>query len=195
MPEEGNFMAAGLRRWVSELMIYDADDTLSSDEAEEFLDSHKFGAWTVGAAGIRGVSELGRALESFVNIEQLSFCTHGFPAGVYFNAGSLTAATLRSVTVPAGLFKGAGRLLFMGCETARTKEGQDFLIAAGKHFFAGKSGVVGGTTIYNLGFSSGTRLPLFGDHSGGFGFGHLVLFHLDAKGNVVNSKTVKPFGL
>lgn len=188
-------MAASIRQWVSELMIYDADDKLSSDEAEEFLDSHKFGAWTVGAAGIRGVAELSQALQNFANIEQLSFCTHGLPGVVPFNRGSLTAWNLKSVTVPPSLFKGAGRLLFMGCEIARTKDGENFLIAAGKHFFARKGGVVGGATIISLGFSSGTRLPLFGESGGGWGIGQLVLFHLDAEGNVIDTKTVKPFGL
>ena len=75
-------------------MIYDADDRSTSGEAEEFLDSHKFGAWTVGAEGIRGVAELSKALQNFGNIEQLSFCTHGFPGGVYFKGGSLTAGNL-----------------------------------------------------------------------------------------------------
>ena len=83
----------------------------------------------------------------------------------------------------------------MGCETARTKYGENFLIAAGNHFFARKGGVVGGATIYSLGFSSGARLPLFGRSSGGWGIGQLVLFHLDAKGSVIDTKTVNPFGL
>lgn len=188
-------MATSIRQWVSELMIYDADDKLSADEAKEFLDSNRFGAWTVGAAGIHGATELSKALQGFCNIEQLSFCTHGFPGGVYFKGGRLTSTTLKLVTVPPGLFRGAGRLLFMGCETARTKAGEDFLIAAGKHFFAGRGGVVGGSTIGNLGFSSGTRLPLLEISSDGFGIGRLILFHLDAKGNVIETKTVKPFGL
>jgi hypothetical protein len=188
-------MAVNMRRWVSELMIYDADDKLSCDEAKEFLDSHKYGAWTVGAEGIRGVRELSNALQKFGNIEQLSFCTHGFPGGVFFKRGSLTAGNLNIVNVPPRLFKGAGRLLFMGCETARGRVGENFLIAAGRHFFAGKGGVVGGSTLYNLGFSSGTRLPLLGRSSGGWGIGKLILFHLDAKGNVIGTKTVRPFGL
>jgi Domain of unknown function (DUF4347) len=188
-------MAGSIRECVSELMIYDADDELSSDEAKKFLDSHQFGAWTVNVAGIHGAAELSKALQNFVNIEQLSFCSHGSPGSVYFMRGSLTARNLKSVIVPYDLFKGAGRLLFMGCETARTKTGEDFLIAAGKHFFAGKGGVVGGSTIYNLGFSSGTRLPLLGFSSGGLEIGKLILFHLDAKGNVIGTKTVRPFGL
>ena len=188
-------MAVNIRRWVSELMIYDVDDKLSSDEATKFLDSHKYGAWTVGAEGIRGVTALSEALQNFGNIEQLSFCTHGFPGGVFFKGGSLTSGNLTIVTVPPGLFKGAGRLLFMGCETARGKAGENFLIAAGRHFFAGKGGVVGGSTIYNVGFSSGTRLPVLGGSSGGWGIGKLILFHLDANGNVIGTKTVKPFGL
>jgi hypothetical protein len=187
-------MAGELRKWVSEVMIYDADDKLSSDEASEFQDSHRVGGWTVGAAGIRGVGELSVALDKFVNIEQLSFCTHGFPGGVWFPRGNLTAANLRTVTVPARLFKGAGRLLFMGCETARTPEGEAFLVAAGKHFLAGRGGVVGGSTIYNLGFSSGTRLPVLGPSSGGWAGGKLVLYRLDDKGNVIDSSSTRPFG-
>jgi hypothetical protein len=99
------------------------------------------------------------------------------------------------VRVPFDLYGGAGRLLFMGCETARTKTGESFLIAAGKHFFAGKGGVVGGSTIYNLGLSSGTRLPILGRSSSGWGLGKLILFQLDAKGNVILRKAVRPFGL
>lgn len=188
-------MVAGLRQWVSELMVYDADDGLSTNEAKEFLGSHKFGAWTVGTIGVHGVAELSQALQGFVNIEQLCFSTHGSPGSVYFKKGCLTAESLHLVTVPRDLFKDTGRLLFMGCETARTQKGEDFLIAAGRHFFAGKGGVVGGSTIYNLGFSSGTRLPVLGPSSHGFGVGRLVLFHLDAKGTVLGTKTVKPFGL
>lgn len=188
-------MAVNLRRWISELMIFDADDRLSSDEAKAFINSYQYGAWTVGVEGIHGVAEISAALKKYGNVEQLSFCTHGFPGGVFFKRGSLTASTLKQVAVPGGFFKGAGRLLFMGCETARTKAGEDFLVAAGKHFFAGKGGVVGGSTIYNLGFSSGTRLPLLGGSSGGWGIGRLILFQLDGKGNVIARKTVKPFSL
>jgi Domain of unknown function (DUF4347) len=188
-------MPPALRQWVSELMIYDADDTSCSDEAAELLDSHKVGGWTVGAAGVRGVAELSKTLQDFVNILQLSFCTHGFPGGVHFKGGSLTSVNLKTVSVPSRLFNGPGRLLFMGCETARTKAGEDFIIEAGKHFFTGKGGVVGGSTIFNLGSSSGCRLPILGDSSGGWEIGQLILFHLDAQGKVIERKDVKPFGL
>jgi len=188
-------MAGDLRNWVSEVMIYDADDKLSSDEARNFQDSYRVGGWTVGIAGIRGVGELSGALDKFVNIEQLSFCTHGFPGGVFFPRGNLTSANLKTVVVTPRLFKGAGRLLFMGCETARTPAGEAFLVAAGKHFFAGKGGVVGGSTIYNLGPASGTRLPLFGDSSGGWASGRLVLYRLDDQGNVLDTAQTRPFGL
>ena len=193
-------MAASLRSMVSELVVYDADDSSCSNEAAGFVASHAYGAWTVDAKGIHAAPELNGVLDGFVNIKQLSFCTHGFPAGVYFNGGSLTGVNLSTVTVPRNLFAGPGRLLFMGCETARTKAGEDFLIAAGKHFFAGKGGIVGGATIYILGADlftpfSDARLPVLGRSSGGWGSGKLILFHLDTKGNVIASKTVKPFGL
>ena len=129
-------------------------------------------------------------------MEQLSFCTHGLPGKVCFKGGHLTVANLSKVAVPKDLFKGAGRLLFMGCDTARGTDGETFLIAAGKHFLAGKGGVVGGTTIHTLGFSSGTRLPLFFSSSESWGeLGNLVLFHLDADSNVIGRKTAKAFGL
>ena len=54
--------------------------------------------------------------------------------------------------------------------------------------------MVGGATIYTLGFSSGARLPLFGNSSGGWNVGSLVLFQLDNTGTVIETKTVKPFG-
>jgi hypothetical protein len=186
-----------LRKWISELMIYDADDKLSSDEAMQFLESNKFGAWTVDAQGIKGANELGDVLKGYVNIKQISFSTHGFPGGVYFKNGSLVAGNLKDVSIPKDLFAGQGRVLFMGCETARTKVGEHFLVAAGRQFFAGKGGVVGGSTVYNYGFSSGTRLPVLGGSSSdGFlpEIGHLVLVYLDAAGNIVSHKTVKPFG-
>lgn len=176
-------------------MIYDSDDKLSSDEAASFVNSYSMGGWTVAAEGIRAALDLSTALDKFVNIEQLSFCTHGFPGGVYFPGGSITETNLRSITVPPSLFNGPGRLLFMGCETASGKGGTDFLIAAGKHFFAGRGGIVGGSTIYNLGFSSGTRLPIFGSSSAGWNFGNLILYKIDPSGKVVDSKTVRPFGV
>lgn len=184
-----------LRKCVSELMIYDADDELSSDEAGEFLSSHQYGAWTVDARGIHGLAELSGVLQDYIGIEQITFCTHGSPGGVYFKGGSLTVGTLPLVIISPGLYRGPGRLLFMGCQTARSRAGRDFLIAAGRRFFAGKGGVVGGCTIFALGFSSGSRLPLFGRSSGGWEIGRLVLYSLNARGEIVASRTVRPFGL
>ncbi len=188
----------GLRRIVCELMIYDADDRGimgCEREAKKFLADHEYGAWTVAAAGIRGVGQLADTLRGYCNIQQLSFCTHGFPGGVYFRNGSLGIQNLQGVQVPPTLFSDTGRLLFMGCETARTDSGEQFLIAAGKHFFAGKPGVVGGTTIYNIGLIWGARLPVFGRSSGGWHTGQLVIYQLDAQGNVTQRRVVKPFSL
>jgi len=188
-------MPSEIRKWVNEVMIYDRDDKLSSDEAESFGESHQFGGWTVATEGIRSAGELSDALDKFINVDQISFSTHGFPGGVWFPGTSLTVVNLKSIVVPRSLFNGPGRLLFMGCETGRGPEGEKFLIEAGKHFFAGKGGVVGGSTIYNLGFSSGTRLPVLGSSSGGWHAGKLLLYKIDASGNLVASKSAAPFGL
>ena len=188
-------MPAELRKWVNEVMIYDKKDSLSADEAASFNESHQVGGWTVAIEGIRSADELSGALDKYINVDQISFSTHGFPGGVWFPGTSLTVQNLKSVVVPKSLWNGRGRLLFMGCETGRTPAGENFLIEAGKHFFAGKGGIVGGSTIYNLGFSSGTRLPVFFTSSGGWHGGKLLLFQIDANGNLVQSKTATPFGL
>lgn len=188
-------MSAELRKWVNEVMIYDRNDSLSSDEATTFRDSNQTGGWTVAIEGIRSAGELSDALDKFIHVDQISFCTHGFPGGVWFPGTSLTTANLNTVIVPSSLFNRHGRLLFMGCETGRGPAGESFLIAAGKHFFAGKGGIVGGSTIYNLGPSSGTRLPVFGSSSGGWHAGKLLLYNIDASGNVVGSKAARPFGI
>ncbi len=186
---------AGLRRIVSELMIYDAGDTLCSGMAEGFLEQHRYGAWTVDARGIRGVAELSGVLQDYLSVEQVTFSTHGMPGGVFLSGGSLTTATLPLVQISPGLYRGPGRLLFQGCQTVRTEAGRRFLVAAGRRFFAGKGGVVAGCTIFTLGLSSGARLPLIGRSSGGWEIGRLILFSLDARGNVVATRTVRPFGL
>jgi hypothetical protein len=188
-------MPAEIRKWVNEVMIYDRADSLSSDEAASFRDSHQTGGWTVGIEGIRSADELSDALDKFINVDQISFCTHGFPGGVAFPGGYLTTSNLKTVVVSKTLFNRNGRLLFMGCETGRGPSGETFLIEAGKHFFAGKGGIVGGSTIYNLGPSSGTRLPVFGDSSGGWHAGKLLLYKIDASGNIVNRASARPFGL
>jgi hypothetical protein len=183
---------SSLKKWVDELMIYDlSDDKLSSNEAEKFL---AYGGGSKGAEGIKSATELGDVLKGYINLKQISFCTHGFPGGVAFPQMDLTAVNLKSVPIPSSLYRAEGRLLFMGCETARTPAGEAFLVAAGRHFFAGKGGVVGGSTVYNLGYSLGTVLPMFGGSSS-TGIlperGKLVLFRLDPSGKVIASNTVK----
>ena len=126
-------MAANLRKWISELMVFDGDDKSTVAEASEFLASYDIGGWSVDARGIHGIGELSNVLVDYCNIKQLSFCTHGFPGGVYFNGGSLSIWNLATVRIPPDLFIHQGRVLFMGCETARTQAGEDFLVAAGKH--------------------------------------------------------------
>jgi hypothetical protein len=190
-------MPAELRKWVNEVMIYDKEDSLSRNEAASFQESHQTGGWTTAVEGIASADELSDALDKFINVDQISFSTHGFPGGVWFRAGSLTLYNLKSVTVPVRLWNGTGRLLFMGCETGRGPDGEKFLIEAGKHFFVGRGGIVGGSTVYNLGFSSGTVLPVFGPSSDGFHLGKLLLYKIDAKGNVIGSSSTqsRTFGL
>jgi hypothetical protein len=180
-----------IRQTVSELMIYDADDEDSSDEAKEFLSTYDIGAWTVAAAGSHGVGDLSKTLQEFCHIEQLSFCTHGLPGLVSFARGNLETANLKTVIVPRTLFRAAGRLLFMGCGTARSKVGEDFLVAAGRHFFVGKGGVVGGASTATSGRSSGTILPFVDwSLSRGCEVGKLVLIQLDAGGKIIGRNTV-----
>jgi hypothetical protein len=186
----------GLRKWVSELMIYDANDKLSRDEATEFVEGNSVGGWTVASEGIEGVGDMGRALRTCCHVRQLTICSHGFPGGAWFPKGSLTTLSLRQVSIPGDLFEREGRLLFMGCETARTPDGRDFLIAAGRHFFAGRGGIVGGATIQLSGFSSGTRMGMVGWTSEGHlptHVGRLVLIKLNADGEIVGEKTVSAF--
>jgi len=178
-----------IRKMVSEVMIYDADDASCSTEANNSVPD--VGAWTVDIQGVHGVAELTGVLDQYVGIRQLSFCTHGFPGGVYFRRGCLTAGNLKSVVVPDRLFGPNARLLFMGCETARGKDGEDFLIAAGKHFFAGKGGIVGGANIYILGLPTGARLPILGGSSAGWHRGRLRLYQFDPSGKVTGNQVVK----
>lgn len=186
-------LADDLQLSIKEVMIYDAEDELSTDEATELV-STPIDGWCVETRGIRGANEITKTLEKFVHIEQLDFNTHGSPGVVGFKHGdSLRIGNLNTVFVRNDLFRGPGRLLFMGCEIARGKMGDEFLIAAGRHFFKGKGGVVGGSTVSTTGFPSGTRLPLLLIRS--FEIGRLKLFKLDKNGNVVDKDTVLPFGL
>jgi len=132
-------------------------------------------------------------LKDYVNLVQISLCTHGYPGGAWFPQGNLNEGNLKSVPIPPHLYKAEGRLLFMGCETARTPSGEAFLVAAGRHFFAGRGGIVGGSTVYNLGYSWGTVLPILGGSSSPGKLperGRLVLFRLDSTGKVIASNTV-----
>src|SRR3954470_14208562 len=106
-------MPAELRKWVNEVMIYDKEDWLSRNEAASFQESHQVGGWTTAIEGIASADELSDALDKFINVDQISFSTHGFPGGVWFRAGSLMLYNLKSVKVPATLWNGRGRLLFM----------------------------------------------------------------------------------
>lgn len=187
---------AGLRQWVSELMVYDSMDKISRDEATEFAEDNNVGAWTVASEPVEGVGDFGRALRGYCHLSQLTISSHGFPGGAWFTKGGhLTTRSLQQIPVPVDLWGKEGRLLFLGCETARTQGGRDFLIAAGRHFFAGRAGIVGGATIQTLGFSSGTRLSGLGWITGSHfptHVGQLVVLKLDRDGNLVAEQTVRP---
>lgn len=175
---------ATIRTWCDELMIYSPDD-LSKDEAEA-LKREGEGGWTIGIEEANKIADVNAALRKYVNIKRLSFCTHGFSGGVSFEKGSILTVNLRKITVPRDLFQGEGQLLFMGCETARNKDGEKFLVAAGRHFLAGKGGIVGGSTVTIQGWSSGSVLPYLTLHWNALPeIGKLVLFRLDAKGTVI----------
>ncbi len=175
---------ATIRTWCEELMIYSPDD-LSKDEAEE-LKRKGEGGWVIEIEKADKIADVNAALRKYVNIKRLSFCTHGFSGGVFFENGSIMTSNLRKIVVPRDLFRGEGQLLFMGCETARNKDGEKFLVAAGRHFFAGKGGVVGGSTVTIQGWSSGSVLPYLTLHWTTLPeMGKLVLFRLDARGSIV----------
>src|SRR5258708_4790901 len=101
-----------IRKWVDELMIYDADDQSCTEEAKETLSSE--GSARLGIEGIRNARDLSAALQRYCNVRQVTFTTHGFPGGVYFKGGSLSTMNLGTLAVPLNLFRGEGRLLFMG---------------------------------------------------------------------------------
>ena len=175
----------GLRKWVDELVIYSMD-ALSKDEAEEKKNSTKGQSWTIEIEGANGIEDVNRALGKYVNLKRISFCTHGFSGGVFFDKGSIMSVNLKRISIPRDLYKGQGQLLFMGCETARNKEGENFLIAAGRHFFAGKGGVVGGSNVSIMGWTSGSVLPYATLNWDTLPeIGKLILYRLDADGNVV----------
>jgi hypothetical protein len=186
----------GLRKWVSELMVYDPNDTKSRWEASEFVEDNSVGAWTVASEPVEGVTDFGRALRGYCHLSQLTISSHGFPGGAWFSKGGhLTTETLRQVSVPPDLYEKEGRLLFLGCETARTPVGRKFLIAAGQHFFGGKGGVVGGATIQTLGYPSGTVLGIMGWTNESHlpkNIGRLVVLKLDGGGDVVAERIVGP---
>jgi hypothetical protein len=68
----------GLRKWICELMIYDAGDASCTSEANKFMQTYNLGAWTVDIQGVKGFTDLGAVLVNYVNINQLTFTTHGF---------------------------------------------------------------------------------------------------------------------
>jgi len=171
---------------IKELMLYDAGDSDSADEAKDFLSKEPKG--TAAIEGIRTLADLNAALTRYSGLNQVSFCTHGFPGQVQFEKLTLDKHNVLSVHVPSSLFTGQGRLLFMGCSIAAPPHGEDFLAAAGKRFFGVKGGIVGGSTVDTVTWPGGTRLPKLSFTS--FAIGYLILLKLDAMGTVVARKAV-----
>lgn len=205
-----------LRKWVDEVMIYDVDDDLCISEAKDFLSSYQYGGWTVGAEGVRNITQTSEALTRYTHIKQITFNTHGSPGAAWVSNSKgipLDTDALSILPIPRYLFAGEGRLLFFGCNIAEFKKGEDFLVAAGKHFFRGKGGVVGGTTVANVAMkypwqhesvARETFVPLFGESSEVWfhlpilgnvqkrRWGELVLYRLDADGNIIANQRVTP---
>jgi len=179
-----------LRKWVQELMIY-SPDAASKLEAE-VAKSSAAGAWTLDIEQADSIVDVNIALKRYVHLKRVTFCTHGFSGGVYLEGGSITKGTLSMLAVPRDLFRGEGQLLFMGCETARDGTGRDFLIEAGRKFFAGTGGVVGGATVSVAGWPSGSVLPYLTPHWDSLPErGNLILFRLDAQGKVIGQSIAR----
>jgi len=181
-----------MRTWVDELIIYSPDiaSTLETKTA-------KGEASTANQLAIecaKSVGDVDIILQRYGNLKRLVFCTHGSPGVVFFSAagGYLHQYNLGEVRVPVGLFQRAGQLLFTGCETARGQYGEDFLVAAGRHFFKGIGGVVGGATVKLLGWPTGTVLPYVSWHTNALPeSGMVVLYRLDRDGKVEVRSTAR----
>jgi len=181
-----------MKTWVDELIIY-SPDLASTFESKVAKD----GASTANQMAIecaKSVGDVDIILQRYGNLKRLVFCTHGMAGVVFFSqaGGYLHQYNLGEVRVPVGLFQRAGQLLFTGCETARGKDGEDFLVAAGRHFFKGVGGVVGGATVKLLGWPTGTILPYVSWHTNALPeSGMVVLYRLDGDGKVVARSTAR----
>jgi hypothetical protein len=181
-----------MRTWVDELIIYSPDlaSTFESKTAKDGASS----ANQMAIECAKSVGDVDIILQRYCNLKRLVFCTHGRAGVAYFSAtgGFLHQYNLGTVRVPAGLFQGAGQLLFTGCEVARGKDGEDFLIAAGQHFFKGVGGVVGGATVAIFGYPTGSVLPYVTWHTNALPeSGRLVLYRIDGAGKVVARSTAR----
>ncbi len=181
-----------MKTWVDELIIYSPDlaSTLESKVAKDGASS----ANQMAIECAKSVGDVDIILQRYGNLKRLVFCTHGCPGVAYFSqtGGYLHENNLGEVRVPVGLFQRAGQLLFTGCEVARGKDGEDFLVAAGRHFFKGVGGVVGGATVKLLGWPTGTVLPYVSWHLNALPeSGMVVLYRVDGDGKVVARSTAR----
>lgn len=172
-------------------MVYDASDGVCETVAKNFADKYKFGSWSVSIEGVNNVLEMNNVLMDYCNIKRLTFETHGNPGNIYFGGNRLNLTRLTEIIVPPQLFDRKGQLLFLGCSVARGYEGEKFLTAAGKRFFAGKGGVVGGSTIRTLGYSWGVVLPYGQISWSGLENGILRIFDLDNRGYIIGRKLLR----
>jgi len=171
-----------LRIQADQLMIYAKDESAFVRLAKQFEDESKTGmnkAEPVYAA--RHISDI---LDGYLYLSQINFYTHGHIGYVHLPGGGIvtrTAPFLLDAPHPQ-LFRGEGRILFMGCNVGEGPEGRDFMIAAGKALLDGHGGFVGATTSKNVFGRWGLfdiRKPLWGD---------LRVIQFDARGKVVAEK-------
>lgn len=173
-------MASNTRNTVDELLVYEADDELSSTLAHDYLESHRLPAWRISVVGVRGVSGLEMVINNFAGIQQLTVC---MPA-ILEDFNKLSPAK--------GLFGDSCRLMFIEANSLSTRETHQtlcrardwFIISNGRHFFSGRAGLVG------ISETAPADSPLLQPI-----VKRLTLFQLNAKGEVELRKTVTPVSL
>jgi hypothetical protein len=122
--------------------------------------------------------------ESYTNLKQITFYTHGTPGRAWFGRSSFGShEVLVSFNPRPALFApGEGRVLFAGCNVGDREAGRVFLICVGQKLLRGHGGIVGASknkTFFSKWFEMRQS-----------GFSDLQLFRLDASGNVVAEKVI-----
>ncbi|MBK9088321.1 MAG: hypothetical protein IPL90_04425 [Holophagales bacterium] len=181
-----------MRSWVDELIIYSPD--LQSTLESKMAKGEAVGANQMAIECAKSVGDVDVILQRYNNLKRLVFCTHGRSGVAYFSqtGGFLHQYNLGDIRILQGLFRGAGQLLFTGCEVARGAEGEAFLIASGQHFFRGVGGVVGGATVGIMGYPTGSVLPYVSWHTDALPeSGKVVLYRIGSDGTVAARRTAR----